>query len=485
MRAPDGGSSIGTPTEFGFEIPLGSSGELDTAASACKQWSQSLGNRATNLKQGAQQAQSVWEGSARTAFNGYASHLVSVFTATSEAVAKAGSALSTFAGELDVAQRATQQAYKSCQQAQSEYETQSNAASTHASNVQSLTTRLSGAVTPHESAEINRQLTAAQADQRAAESAAGQAQSQLSSAQRQGQQAWNQYLQQAGNTSTALMGLDGQLQQVQAVPKSQSAGPAAASGSAPAGSAFWTAFDDAAGSDITGGTIGLAQAIADRYRNSGLVLPITKQADEKLASWGEAFGDNSDNFVQTAGGLWVGKGSSADPLVQEVQSGTDGSEWTTPGKGQLVPGADDLEGAMPTWAKATSRGLFVVGSGLTLYATGQSQWEYDEEHHPGWSTTEKVLDTAQTTVVVGGSSVGGAYVGAEAGGEVGAEGGMAVGTLICPGVGTVVGGVVGGVGGAVVGGIVGSHVGQAVGNGLESAGHWAAHEASHIWNSIF
>jgi hypothetical protein len=473
-----GSDGVGTPTEFGFEIPLGSSGELDAAARACSQWSRSLSDRASNVKQGAQQAQSVWEGSARSAFSGYASHLISVFTGTGEAVGRAGSALTAFASELDSAQRVTQQAYESCQQAQTEYDTQSNAASTHAGRVQSLTTQLAGSVTPPQNAELNRQLTAAQADQRSAESAASQAQTALTGAQRQGQQAWNQYLQQAQSTTGTLQGLHGQLQKVQALPKSQSGHPQ--SREAVAGSGFWTAFDDAAGSDATGAAIGLAQAIAQRYRKTGLVLPLTEQANQKLASWEEDFGDNSDAFVQLPNGFWVTKTSDANPLIGEVKGATISGEWTTPGKGQLIPNPDDLEAAMPTWAKASSTGLFVVGAGLTLYSTGDSEWEYDEQNHPGWSTTEKVLDTAQTTAVVGGSEVGGAWVAAETGATAGAE----IGTLVGP-EGTVVGGVVGGIVGGVAGGLAGSHIGKAFGDTVESVGHWAAHEASHIWDSIF
>jgi uncharacterized protein YukE len=467
-----GSDGVGTPTEFGFEIPLGSSGELDAAARACSQWARSLSDRASNVKQGAQQAQSVWEGPARSAFSGYASHLISVFTATSEAVGRAGSALTAFAAELDSAQRVTNQAYDACQQAQGEYDTQSDAATTHAGRVQSLTTQLAGAVTPVQSAELNRQLTAAQSDQQTAESAAGRAQTALTAAQRHGQQAWNQYLQQAQSTTGTLQGLDGQLQKVQALPKGQSVG-AKSTAAAAAGSGFWSAFDAAAGSDVTGGAIGLAQAIADRYRKTSLVLPVTERANKDLERWNEAFQDDSDDFVLRPGSLWVGKGSTGDPLRDEVRSGTQGPDWTTPGEGQLIPNPDDLEGAMPTWAKGASTGLFVLGAGLTLYSAGQGEWAYDEKNHPNWSTTEKVADTAQTTVVVGGSSVAVAYVSAETVGEVGLEGGLAIGTAICPGVGT------------VVGGIAGSEVGKTVGQGFESAGHWAAHEASHIWDSVF
>jgi uncharacterized protein YukE len=479
---PDGGSGSagGTPTPFGFEIPTGSPTELDAAARECSRWSTALGDRATNLRSGAQEAQSAWSGQAESSFSGVAAHLVSVYQSTSEAVSRASSLLSTFSQELETAQRITSQALSECDGAQQQYQAQSQAASDHGQRVQSLTTQAAAATTPHESTELNRQLTAAQGDQAAAEHAASQAQTTLQDAEKQGQHAWDQYLQQAQSTAQGLQGLGAGLQKVHALPAGHSVSPGSQ------GNDFWPLFNEVAGSGFTGAGVSLTEGFFDRWRDTDLSVPITEEANHTLESWSKQFGDTDDPFTLSSSGLlFVPKGSSADPLVQEVLGETDGGGFNTPGKPFWVPDSDDLESLQPGFANVAGRTLFVVGAGLTLYSTASGQWEYDEKNHPNWSTTDKALDTAQTTAVVGGSSVAGAWAGAEAGGELGAEGGAAIGTMIVPGVGTVVGGVVGGVGGVVVGGIVGGEAGKEVGHLAEGAGHWTAHEASSLWHDVF
>jgi len=124
---------------------------------------------------------------------------------------------------------------------------------------------------------------------------------------------------------------------------------------------------------------------------------------------------------------------------------------------------------VPAWAEYGSKGVFVVGAGLTLYGTWESSWQDDEALHPNWSEPERIAAAAGQTAVVGGTSVAGGWAGAEIGAEAGGEAGMMIGSIF-PGPGTVIGGVVGGLVGGVVGGFVGSQVGQAVGHGLEDAG---------------
>jgi hypothetical protein len=250
---------------------------------------------------------------------------------------------------------------------------------------------------------------------------------------------------------------------------------------------FWPTLGGAIDSEWTGGTIGLGEGLLKRYRNTELVLPITEDANNDLAEIGGKVADNGDSFTM-AGRLLVPKGSSADPLVQEVQDTTSGKQWTQPGKGTLVPDEDTLEAAAPEWASGLGKGLGYGGAALTLYSTGADQWQYDAQHHPNWSTLGKVADATQATAVVGGSQVGGAWVGAESG----AEGGAAIGEMIDPLGGGVIGGVVGG----VAGGLVGGGVGKVVGDDLEKAGsgisHVAgqigsgiAHGASKLWNAVF
>jgi phage tail tape-measure protein len=181
-----------------------------------------------------------------------------------------------------------------------------------------------------------------------------------------------------------------------------------------------------------------------------------------------------------AGSVWVPKGSSADPLMQTIA----GMSTNTPGKGFLIEDEKALQYAAPGVTSTAGKALGAAGVGLTFYSTGAEQWAYDSEHHPGWSTTHKVIDTAQTTVVVGGATAGGAWVGAEAGAEGGAVVGASIGSAV-PVVGTLAGGVVGAVVGGVGGGIAGGEVGKQIGHGAEWLGHEAGHLASDVWNAVF
>jgi hypothetical protein len=154
-----------------------------------------------------------------------------------------------------------------------------------------------------------------------------------------------------------------------------------------------------------------------------------------------------------------------DPRVPARPTGDLGADWKTGVDGGLR--FDPVN--VPAWAEYGSKGIFVVGAGLTLYGTWESSWQDDEALHPNWSEPERIADAAQTTVVEGGATVLGGWGGAVVGTELGAG----IGTAILPIGGTMVGGLVGG----VVGGFVGSQFGSAVGHGLEDAG-------SAIWHGL-
>jgi hypothetical protein len=477
------GGASSEPTPYGFEIPEGDPGEVQAAARACADWATALSRRATDVRTGAQVACSDWTGSAESGFAGFARHVETVYGSVGDAISQSGQQLTTFAHELETAQQLTNRALGECERLDAQVQGHLQDATTHGTTVTDLTNRSATAVTPQESQELSRQLSEARGQQAAAEQAAKLAQGQLEAAERQGGQAWTDYQHQAAAVASALQGLDSRVERVQPLPAAATAHPRQGPGVATTG--FWPFFNTAVHSHekIRDGAMGLAEGIANRYRDSDLLLPITEQAHTTLEDLSGPLADD-DPFTPLASGLLVPKGSTVDPMTQRVGSLGADDGFNTPGTPFLVPGEDDLEAAAPNLAKAAGRTLGVAGAGLTLYSTGADQWQYDDIHHPGWSTTEKVADTAQTTVVVGGSTVGGALAGAEVGAEGGAALGATVGSAV-PVLGTAAGGVVGGLVGGVAGGIVGGGVGKDVGHGLEDTGHFVTHEASHLWHDVF
>lgn len=175
---------------------------------------------------------------------------------------------------------------------------------------------------------------------------------------------------------------------------------------------------------------------------------------------GEQYVDNE------LGNLLVpARSPGVDPRVPLRPAGDLGADWKTGVDGGMR--FDPVN--VPAWAEYGSKGIFVVGAGLTLYGTWESSWQDDEALHPNWSESGRIADAAQTTVVEGGATVLGGWGGAVVGTELGAG----IGTAILPIGGTLVGGLVGG----VVGGFVGSQFGSAVGHAAEDLG-------SAVWHGL-
>jgi hypothetical protein len=183
-------------------------------------------------------------------------------------------------------------------------------------------------------------------------------------------------------------------------------------------------------------------------------------------------------WVDNTHGILVPAGSQFDPNAK-LPPDELGAGWKTGVGAGLRPEPVNV----PEWADYGSKGLFVVGAGLTLYGAWDQAWENDQALHPNWSTSERIADAAGQTVVIGGSSVAGGWAGA----ELGAEGGIEIGGLIgsiFPGPGTVIGGVVGGLIGGIAGGFVGSQLGQAVGEGLWDAGKSVGHGLEDVGKDV-
>jgi hypothetical protein len=220
-------------------------------------------------------------------------------------------------------------------------------------------------------------------------------------------------------------------------------------------------IDKTARSDEFGAfVLGTAGALMDRYRKWQIAVPRPGTPPLVLPAADDVV--RGVTLVRRPSGLLVPQGGSADPHVPRIAAESRGPGWQQPGRALSPEGF----GRPPTWARYGSKGLFVVGTALTLYDVGASQWENDKKYHPEWSTGQRVASTGYSVATEGGGAV--------AGGIVGASWGASIGTAIFPGAGTVVGGIVGG----AIGAFAGSKIGKAVGTGIKQG-------AKKVWNSLF
>src|SRR5947209_11545906 len=132
------GDAFGSPTPYGFEVPLGNPGTLEGAARACSDWGAALTARAGRVRAGANAACSNWTGSAESGFAAYAAHVVEVYDTLGSLVNQAGAALSSFAKELETAQRVTTQALDDCENRSRQIMLQQQAAAEHGQTAQML-----------------------------------------------------------------------------------------------------------------------------------------------------------------------------------------------------------------------------------------------------------------------------------------------------------------------------------------------------------
>jgi hypothetical protein len=220
-------------------------------------------------------------------------------------------------------------------------------------------------------------------------------------------------------------------------------------------------IDKTARSDEFGAfVLGTAGALLDRYRKWQIAVPKPGTPPLVLPSADDVF--RGTQLIRRPSGLLVPQGGTGDPSVPRLAEQSRGPGWQQPGRALSPEGF----GRPPTWARYGSKGLFVVGTALTLYDVGMSQWEHDKQYHPEWSTGQRVANTGYSVATEGGGAV--------AGGIVGASWGASIGTAIFPVGGTIVGGIVGG----AIGAFVGSKVGKAVGTGIKQG-------AKKVWNSLF
>jgi hypothetical protein len=180
---------------FGFDVPQGSPGGLDAAASAWRGLGVQLVAQGEAVTSASQTVVGTggWQGPASAAFVGSAERLISTFGTTAEACGHAATALTSLSSALQHAQSVTRQALADCDAAQGQVTTQSQAADQAGQAAQAAQQSAAAAVHPTTAAAYNRQATTAQQQQSAAQGAAERAQGDLTAAQTRGQQAVQTY----------------------------------------------------------------------------------------------------------------------------------------------------------------------------------------------------------------------------------------------------------------------------------------------------
>lgn len=225
------------------------------------------------------------------------------------------------------------------------------------------------------------------------------------------------------------------------------------------------AFQRAGGDGSTGfvttlsdAAIGAATELLQRYRGSLLVPGPHASLPSSIlnpvlrdAQWEKEFLRGKWYSISPESGVRVPAGSLGYAPLPPTASNPEG--WRL----RPVISPDPTIGAPPAWAKHTSRGLFVVGVGVTLWGSYSESYNESFVRHPDWTEEERRGGAARETVVVGGATVGGSILGAAAAGAL-------IGSIV-PGPGTVVGTVVG-IGAAVIGGAIGGWLGSEAGKGL-------------------
>jgi hypothetical protein len=194
-------------TGFGFNIPLGDPGSIESAARSVRSMGDSFHDQARSIRVGARVAvdgDGGWKGSASAAFATYATHLISVLTSNGNACHTAATAISQLGQALSHAQKVTQQALSDCEKASTEITTQQGLANDAATAENTANHNAASAVHPAAIQAYNHQASVAHSDKVTAQNAVTTAQGALKDAEKRGQDAYQTYEQDAAKLATTI-----------------------------------------------------------------------------------------------------------------------------------------------------------------------------------------------------------------------------------------------------------------------------------------
>lgn len=218
--SPFSGSPLGGFTGFGFEVPQGDPGSIESAAAGVRRLATGFGAQSRAIRVGAQvavQADGGWVGSASAAFADYSGHLTGVLSANEGVCERAGAALSQLGHALTHAQTVTRQALADCETYSKAHTKAVGDAQTAALAHQTAVQNAQAAPDPVSKASYTTQAGKAHTDLVNAQGAASTAEKELTAAQKRGHDAYEAYMQEAGQLAQRIAGAASELRSVHGV----------------------------------------------------------------------------------------------------------------------------------------------------------------------------------------------------------------------------------------------------------------------------
>lgn len=216
------GAPFAGASAFGFEIPLGDPGGIESAAGATQRLGRGFEDQARTLGVGARVATGAdgggWEGSASGAFAAYVGHLNSALSANVQACESAAASLTALAQALTHAQAVTRQALADCERAHGEMQTQQGLADGYGRQATAANAQAAAAVHPAVASQYLHQANTLAGQQGGAQRLANAAANELSAAQTRGRTAYEAYVHEATALSRRLASAAGALRNAPSLP---------------------------------------------------------------------------------------------------------------------------------------------------------------------------------------------------------------------------------------------------------------------------
>lgn len=201
-------------TGYGFNIPLGDPGAIESAASSARRLGQAFTDQARSVNVAARVAGDAaggWRGEASSAFAGYSGTLVSTLSSNAGACERAATALSRLGQALGHAQQVTRKARSDCEHWEQEIRRHQEAAGT--ATQEAAAARQAAGSTPHPPTQQAFLRQAGDFEHQASVAAAAvtAAEGELNAAKQRGHSAYTTYEHEAQALASAISGAAGEL----------------------------------------------------------------------------------------------------------------------------------------------------------------------------------------------------------------------------------------------------------------------------------